>query len=694
MLEKAKWIWNAQVEGIDSYVEFRTNCEFNDKDSVLLRISAHTNYAVYMNGIFVDSGQYADCPHYKVFDELDISKFVQSGQNRLAIIVWYEGASTFTQAPSDPGLIFEIEKNGEIVSCSDENVLSRKSERYISGTREKITPQLGYNYHVDLRCNDEWMNSDEIADFVPCKLAENMPEELHQREIKKLLILPASPSEIVAQGSFAYLEGGHSNGEKMQRAALSFSYMQSQDSDEKILVKEEASHEGIYFIVDLGEENSGYLDFDLEVSEDCQMEVGWGEHLEDGRCRTQVGVRNFSVSAMLHRGRNVYMNPFRRLGCRYIQFFVHTNQVKVHYAGLRPTVYPLNIKKYQSGNLLRDRIYDVSQKTLIHCMHEHYEDCPWREQALYTLDSRNQMLCGYYAFGEYEFPRASLRLISRGAREDGMLPICYPSDSQLCIPSFTLFYIVQLAEYYRFSKDRETIEYCFACADGIMNAFMKQIDETGLVVNFEQEKAFWNFYEWHPHVDGAEYREKTHDMCLNALFSLVIDYFVELCEVMGINAKPYLQKKEQLNQRIVETFWDSQEKLFQLSDTSKGKQYSVLANAWGYLCGAAKGCDCTRILEIVQMNGNGDKDQSVVPCTLSMATFRYEVLLLADREFYKDMILQELDNTYLYMLTKGATTFWETIKGDKDFALAGSLCHGWSAMPIYYYETLSDISDN
>ena len=33
----------------------------------------------------------------------------------------------------------------------------------------------------------------------------------------------------------------------------------------------------------------------------------------------------------------------------------------------------------------------------------------------------------------------------------------------------------------------------------------------------------------------------------------------------------------------------------------------------------------------------------------------------------------------------GATTFWETELGEKDFDNAGSLCHGWSALPIYYY---------
>ena len=41
-----------------------------------------------------------------------------------------------------------------------------------------------------------------------------------------------------------------------------------------------------------------------------------------------------------------------------------------------------------------------------------------------------------------------------------------------------------------------------------------------------------------------------------------------------------------------------------------------------------------------------------------------------------------------YMLDCGATSFWETIIGEADFGRAGSLCHGWSAMPLYYYNIL------
>ena len=36
----------------------------------------------------------------------------------------------------------------------------------------------------------------------------------------------------------------------------------------------------------------------------------------------------------------------------------------------------------------------------------------------------------------------------------------------------------------------------------------------------------------------------------------------------------------------------------------------------------------------------------------------------------------------------GIGTVWETEDGERAFSNAGSLCHGWSALPIYYYHIL------
>jgi hypothetical protein len=106
------------------------------------------------------------------------------------------------------------------------------------------------------------------------------------------------------------------------------------------------------------------------------------------------------------------------------------------------------------------------------------------------------------------------------------------------------------------------------------------------------------------------------------------------------------------------------------------------------LCGAAEKVNKSNIIEAVANNGGTIGNIEVIPATLSMACFRYDALLKADKNKFADVILEEIDRDCGYMIECGATTFWETLKGEADFGGAGSLCHGWSALPVYYYHTL------
>ena len=81
---------------------------------------------------------------------------------------------------------------------------------------------------------------------------------------------------------------------------------------------------------------------------------------------------------------------------------------------------------------------------------------------------------------------------------------------------------------------------------------------------------------------------------------------------------------------------------------------------------------------------------SMTPTSLSMNILKYEALLAVNAEKYKDYILSEIRRTYKIMLDAGSDTVWETILGEADFGGAGSLCHGWSALPIYYYHILGN----
>ena len=705
MFDNAKWIWRKDEAQADEHVDFVDKFVASPSASHTLTIASDSNYAIYINGTLAAFGQYADYPKYKIADVVDVTKFIREGENRIAAIVWYygrEGSSTY--ALGKAGLIYEIkDEAGNVEAYSSEDTLSRLSPGYIQHKEDLISGQLGFTYHRNEQAADNFINED-VPGFEKSRIVRGISYKFNKRPNKKLVLRDRLPARICQQGTFNYT-CDREVGPNLQHAALSFHFVISMaegcgfnpvltDSGRVINMKAPDYADGnIYFIVDLGSETSGFVDFDIEVPHDCRIDIGWGEHLADGRCRTAIP--EFCCDVLAKKGRNNFFDPFRRMGCRYVEFFIHAREAKLHYAGLRPTTYPLNVKKYKSGNLLRDTIYEVCQNTLIQCMHEHYEDCPGREQALYTLDSRNQMLCGYYAFNETEFPRSSLRLIAEGLLDEGLLILCYPSDADLLIPCYSNAYLMQMAEYIEHSGDITLATELFDVLTTIMNTFEMKMDEKygGIIPNFTGNKRYWNFYEWQPTLMGqAEHEEcATYDAPLNAFYSISLQSMAYICEKTGLgDAEHYRKLSKTVNSAIAEHFYNNETKLFETRIGMDNGRYSVLTNSLCLLCGAADGLDTTNILRILATNGKDDLGHEVIPNTLSMNSFRFDALLKADFEKFKSVILDEIDRDYLYMLRGGATSFWETIMGESDIiGVCGSLCHGWSALPIYYYEILN-----
>ena len=58
---------------------------------------------------------------------------------------------------------------------------------------------------------------------------------------------------------------------------------------------------------------------------------------------------------------------------------------------------------------------------------------------------------------------------------------------------------------------------------------------------------------------------------------------------------------------------------------------------------------------------------------------------MLEPDIYGTFVMEDIAKRWGKMLQKGATSFWETDKGASDFGGAGSLCHGWSAIPVYFY---------
>ena len=158
MFENCKWIWQNNCPKTDEHAEFITKftCSQTDKDhGVKLYISADTDFGVYVNGKLVEFGQYPDYPHYKTYEELDLTPFVQAGENMLALQGWYYGESTSTYCKGQAGVLFSVMGKTQLCT-SGEQVLSRLSKTYQSYLKKSITPQMGFSYSYDAKEEDGW----------------------------------------------------------------------------------------------------------------------------------------------------------------------------------------------------------------------------------------------------------------------------------------------------------------------------------------------------------------------------------------------------------------------------------------------------------------------------------------------------------------------------------------------------------
>ena len=149
--KEAKWIFVKDIptDVCNAYFEFETEFHLDKTENVRLYISASTLYAVYINGEFVDCGQYADYEDYQVYDQLDISQYAKSGKNHLKIAHYVIGANYFTHRIQIPGIIFAIWQDERCIGVSNEDVLSRKDTHYRDGDMEYISGQLGFVFKYD-----------------------------------------------------------------------------------------------------------------------------------------------------------------------------------------------------------------------------------------------------------------------------------------------------------------------------------------------------------------------------------------------------------------------------------------------------------------------------------------------------------------------------------------------------------------
>ena len=665
-LEEASWIWlpvsgAGSDDGENQYVRFRTEFQSPSRKNTTcqLQISVDSDFVAFLNEQEIARGQFPDYPQEKTFGMYTFPAELLKGRNALCVLAYYRGSDFSTYRTGRAGLIARLVTD-EIGISTGSDWKCRISEAFLSGPVPRTTVQLGFTVEYDARREDEWLSANyDASSWVRAEIRAGARNGYWRLLSER----PVPPPGI---------------GERCRV---------------KTVVQGSDKYEPPFIINDCGEETAGLLDLEVDAPAGTILELSHGEHLADGRVRNRIGDRIFTDRYICREGHNAFLMPFRILGARYLQLSVSPGDaaISLHYLGLRPVFRQLPVAApFACSETLSDRAETVSVRTLELCMRDHYEDCPWREQALYAYDSRSQALFGYYLWGNYDFAAASFSLLGRGMRDDGFLELCAPAKVPVTIPIFTYVWIVELTEHALHSGEDSLIDTFGPIVETVLDRILATRDTKNGLCRLPRGKPLWNFYEWAPLLDGPLLEGPTpvaapvEEDEFHAPYDL---YFLEALEAWCLalerrgsteKAGRYEMEAAVLIRSVNRTYWDEERGVLATRIVGRKRQgYHVHTNCLALKTGALSPIPASRVEHAV-ISG------SLHPSTFSSLPYLVNSLM-ARSPAARSHVARLLRESFDPMVLGGAATFWETPRGEAEFDGAGSLCHGWSAIPAYFH---------
>ena len=682
----ACWLWPAELGvATNTVVEFRQTFAADKASSAKLAIAADTVYHVELNGRAVYWGRFPDVPPQRFYDVLPLGD-VRPGENELKVSVYAQGADSFQTLPGDHGVMFAVAGAGVVNAASGTNTAWRLS----AGDRREGVPlatsQLGFSFEYDAsRPAAEWKRVG-AADAKRDALAFT----LRERPVPRVEILPAVALRVVGQGRLDGSPVPDDVAPGMDATQMTDVPRSEFFAEDGRSVRPACFADGFYVLVDLGREECGFLTLDVDADAGTVIDIGHAEHAENGRIRTFIGSRRFAGRYRARDGRQVYCRWARRMAGRFIQLHVRGARTRfvLNEVSVRPAVFPVNERSAPAGLSPKEKtIWDVGVRTLRLCMHEHYEDCPWREQALYANDSRIQMLAGYFAFdSDNKMPDLALELLSKGIDEKGWIELCMPAKIGLAIPSFTFSWVLALGDHVKYRRNPAFTKSMMPALRKIM--YKREGELVDGLLPCPRGKRYWQFYDWAKDLSGdLEKALAGEDGSTPGQFESPLNLFAVLAFEAAADCAAFVGETddaarwrgtaERMRGAVRSRFWNAEKRQI---ETRLGASLapSELAQALALLANAIP--EDERAGVVNKLSAPSDWTQT----TLSQSLYKYEALRAAGGAAERAM-RKSLDETWSAMLDAGATSFWEVSEGWKAFGGAGSLCHGWSAVPVYFY---------
>ena len=369
---------------------------------------------------------------------------------------------------------------------------------------------------------------------------------------------------------------------------------------------------------------------------------------------------------------------------RYIQLIVQTKDEPLTIDNLygMATGYPFQYNaKLETDNKELSKILEIGWHTARLCSWETYMDCPYYEQLQYIGDTRIQALVSYYDSGDDRLARNAITLLDHSRIAEGITQSRYPTAIPQQIPTFSLWWIAMLHDYYIYRNDSGFVKDKLQGVQDVLAFFNRYQQADGSLKN----PPYWEFTDW---ANGKGWDAGTAPIGKDgssAVLDMQLLWAYQLAAELEnkLGSKEYAQKYEQAARQLTQTirskYWVAEKKIF--TDRTEKDVFSQHVNALAILTGVSGGD------EAVALGHKLLTDTSMVQASIYFKYYVHQALIKAG-----------MGNDYISWLgiwrdnIKMGMTTWAEMS---DISGSRSDCHAWGSSPnIELYRTVLGIESD
>ncbi|XWW46264.1 alpha-L-rhamnosidase N-terminal domain-containing protein [Fibrella sp. USSR17] len=679
----AKWLVHPTASARQYGVyHFRKSFSLPQKPGrFIVHVSADNRYRLFLNGKPVAMGPARSDPQHWNYETIDLGPFLTAGSNTLAAQVWHMGESApVSQMSYQLGFVMQGDGDTEklVTTNASWKVLHNKAYSPVVNDNAKLKTYIvvGDGDRVDAGTYP-WGWEQPAFDDTAWPAA-------------KPAWFSAKPRGLGSDGNWALVPRTIP---QMASAPVQLATVRRAEgvtvpadflTGKATVVVPAKTKATILF--DQKTLTNAYPELTVSAGKGASMTLTYAESLVDAKGqkgnRDEIEgkqIKGFDDEYVADGGQQRTFRPLWFRTYRYLQLTIQTADEPLTINRLQGdyTAYPFEQKaRFTVPDSSLTKVWNVGWRTAQLCAGETYFDCPYYEQLQYVGDTRIQSLISLYVTGDDRLMRKALLEYDNSRLAEGLTQSRYPSADQQVIPTFSLFWVCMVHDFWMHRRDDAFVSARLDGIEQVLNWHENRLDR---ITGLNGDLTWWNFVDWawpwNPadniggvpagaHVGGSSI------LTLQQAYTYLraADLFAHYGQ--NQKAEHYRELSRRLNKAVMERCWSPARGL--VADAPDKKQFSQHANILAILTNAIPAAQQRELLAKVMRPTPAD---SLRPATYYFKFYLFQAL---KKTGMGDEFIPQLQPWHT-MIANGLTTFAEQPEPTR------SDCHAWSASPVYEF---------